>query len=156
PFDLLPRAGGRAVRDRHRYARLHRRRIRRTPGSTSDASALDRAAAQPPAADSAPVEAAGGERMSDSTEAQAIQAACEHHAGGRIADAERLCRDILKTEPDHPEALHLLGAIEFERGNVEEAIELIGHAVVVDPSEPEALNDLGEAFRTAGKYVEAA
>ena len=38
-----------------------------------------------------------------------------NHRAGRFAEAERLCRDLLRTAPDHASVLHLLGLIAHAR-----------------------------------------
>ena len=44
--------------------------------------------------------------------AQWFNAALAHHHAGRIAEAERVCRQILVIDPDHAQNLHLLGLTE--------------------------------------------
>jgi hypothetical protein len=39
---------------------------------------------------------------------QAMQLAVDHHAAGRFAQAESICRQISAAAPNHPEAMHLL------------------------------------------------
>ena len=47
---------------------------------------------------------------------QAIQVALEHHQAGRLPQAEAIYRQILQTAPNHPDALHYLGAIAYHQG----------------------------------------
>jgi hypothetical protein len=44
--------------------------------------------------------------------AQWFNAALAHHHAGRIAEAERVCRQILVIDPDHAQNLHVLGLTE--------------------------------------------
>jgi protein O-GlcNAc transferase len=51
-----------------------------------------------------------------------------YHQTGRLAEAERLYREILTSEPEHAESLHFLGVLAYQVGRYEVAIELIGRA----------------------------
>jgi len=48
---------------------------------------------------------------------QAYQAAVEHHRGGRLEQAQSLCRQIIANEPSHRDSLLLLATIAHQRGN---------------------------------------
>ncbi len=52
---------------------------------------------------------------------------------GRDADAERLARDVLAASPDHDLALYLLAAIYARRGDPDEALSWLRHAMDVSP-----------------------
>ena len=47
------------------------------------------------------------------------------HQAGRLADAEEIYYQILATQPDHFDSLHLLGVIFHQRGNHAAAIHQI-------------------------------
>jgi tetratricopeptide (TPR) repeat protein len=55
------------------------------------------------------------------------------HQVGRLADAETVYQQILKTSPSHFDALHLLGIIHYQRGNYEDAIHQIDLALETNP-----------------------
>ena len=59
----------------------------------------------------------------------ALTIAIEHHQAGRLPMAEEIYRRILAVEPNHPDALHLLGLVEHQTGRQEQAIEHIGRAI---------------------------
>ena len=84
-----------------------------------------------------------------------IEQAVAHHQAGRIADAERLYRDVLAREPGNLDALHLLGVIAAQRGRGDEAVELISQSLAGHPDNFHALNHLGEAYRSQGLVDEA-
>lgn len=63
-----------------------------------------------------------------------LEAAMSHHREGRLTQAEELYRQVLRTQPDHPDALHLLGVIAHQSGENERAIELINKAIALQPS----------------------
>ena len=54
------------------------------------------------------------------------------HQAGRIADAERLYRQILQVDPNHADALHLLGLIASHVGNHAAAERSIRRALVLN------------------------
>jgi hypothetical protein len=54
---------------------------------------------------------------------EALRIAIQHHQAGRLDLAEGICRAILGVEPDHADALHLLGVIARQVGKPEVAIE---------------------------------
>ena len=41
------------------------------------------------------------------THQQALELAVQHHTAGRLTEAETLYQQILQTNPNHPDALHL-------------------------------------------------
>ena len=55
-----------------------------------------------------------------------LKVAAAFHERGKLADAERICRDILQRQPNHFDALHLLGVIAAQTRRTELAAELRG------------------------------
>ena len=86
---------------------------------------------------------------------QTIQDAVLHHQAGRLRQAEEIYRRILHAEPQHVDALHLLGLVACQRGNGAAAVELIGKAIRLNPSAPMLFN-LGYAWQAQGRFDEAA
>lgn len=74
---------------------------------------------------------------------------------GRFAEAEALCREILKEVPDHFHATHLLGLRAFESGRLEEAQQLLARAVEIDPRSPDAHGNLGAVYFDLQKFQDA-
>jgi tetratricopeptide (TPR) repeat protein len=72
-----------------------------------------------------------------------------------LADAERLYRSILETDPDHADSWHLLGVIATQRGAHQDAILLIGHAITRKSRIAPFHANLGSALRAAGRLEEA-
>ena len=60
---------------------------------------------------------------------QLMAEALAHQQARRLADAERLYRAALARVPDEPDALHMLGVIRYERGDLAEAKALIVRAL---------------------------
>ncbi len=56
-----------------------------------------------------------------------------HQESGRLAEAEARYRRVLERDPEHPDALHLLGLIAHQKGRPEEAARLIQRAVAGKP-----------------------
>ncbi|MDR3404036.1 MAG: tetratricopeptide repeat protein [Chthoniobacter sp.] len=86
---------------------------------------------------------------------QALQSAIAQHQAGNLAAAEAIYRQILALQPQHADALHLLGAAALMSGRHEEARRLIMQAVVLSPNSPVYESNLGEACRRLGKLDEA-
>jgi tetratricopeptide (TPR) repeat protein len=95
-------------------------------------------------------EAGDGKPQIQRPAASALQARLEQgsalHRQGKLADAERICREILRQQPDHFGALHLLGVIALQTHHPERAIELIGKAIPLKPDHAEAYYNLGNAL----------
>ena len=86
---------------------------------------------------------------------ETLRAAFGHHRAGRTAEAETLYREILRGDPNQPDALFLLGVIAHDSGFHEEAVGLIGRAVTADPSRANFHFNLGEAYRKLRRWDEA-
>ncbi len=63
-----------------------------------------------------------------------LSAAVCHHRSGDAVSAEKLCRKILKTNPDSAETLHLLAVLAAEDGRLQEAALLLVESNFFDPS----------------------
>ena len=85
----------------------------------------------------------------------AINAALAHHNVGRLQEAEAIYRQVLRAEPNHPDALHLLGLIAHQAGKSDLAIELIGKAIKAKPSDPLYHSNLGNMLRERGSLERA-
>jgi len=103
---------------------------------------------------------------------QAFELALKYRQGGRLADAEKLLRQILTHQPQQADALHLLAAVVHLRGRSQEALELIQQAIKINPHSGEYFNTRGiilsnsnhpeaaieafhEAFKLKPDYAEA-
>jgi protein O-GlcNAc transferase len=87
---------------------------------------------------------------------QALNLAVSHHQAGRLADAEPLYRQILKTVPNHADALHLLGVLHGQTGRHDLAAELIRKAIAVSPRNPAYHSNLGFSLLHLGQFDAAA
>ena len=67
------------------------------------------------------------------------------HSQGKLEEAEAIYRIVLGSDPDQPDALHLLGVIASQVGRDDVAIDLIGRSIAVQPGFAEAHYNLGAA-----------
>ena len=70
-------------------------------------------------------------------------------------DEETIWRDTVAKNPGAYVAYNNLGGILLGRGEVEEALRYLEHAVTLDPSYPDAQNNLGIALHESGRVSEA-
>ena len=82
-------------------------------------------------------------------------AALQLHQAGRLADAERFYQEVLKIDPGHPDALHMLGVVAHLTGRNERAVEWVTRAVALKPSDAEARVNLGNALKALGRLDDA-
>ncbi len=84
-----------------------------------------------------------------------LTAALDAHRSGKLAEAAELYQQILAAEPQHVDALHLMGVLANQHGKPELAIDLIGRAIAVKPGATAFHNNLGNAFKARGDVAEA-
>jgi predicted O-linked N-acetylglucosamine transferase (SPINDLY family) len=77
------------------------------------------------------------------------------HDSGQRDKAERICRQILATDPRSVDALQLLGRIAVERGQSSVAIRHFSAAVAIAPAQADLRQGLGNAYRAAGQVSDA-
>ncbi|HEX4054487.1 MAG TPA: tetratricopeptide repeat-containing glycosyltransferase family protein [Tepidisphaeraceae bacterium] len=82
--------------------------------------------------------------------------ALEHHRAGRPAEAEQIYREVLSGQPNHPDALHLLGVILGDKGQPQLAVEFIGRAIGLRADIADYHANLGEYLRRAGNFEQSA
>jgi tetratricopeptide (TPR) repeat protein len=81
--------------------------------------------------------------------------AVELHRRGDIESAEQLYRQILRLQPRHAGALHLLGSIHLQRGKAAEALVACEVALAINPSNAGAQQTQGDALHDLERHVEA-
>ncbi|KAA0680819.1 tetratricopeptide repeat protein [Azospirillum brasilense] len=86
----------------------------------------------------------------------ALAAAVGHHQAGRLDAARPLYHSILRSQPGHPDALHLLGVLESQSGRPGAALPLLRRAVALLPGDADFLGNLARTLRAAGQPDEAA
>ncbi|WP_158240471.1 tetratricopeptide repeat protein [Telmatospirillum siberiense] len=86
----------------------------------------------------------------DATATRLLMEARTHHLSGRLAEAETGYRHLLAAWPDHPDGLHLLGAVALQTRRDGLAATLIRRFLALVPASPEGHNNLGNAYRAQG------
>ncbi len=66
--------------------------------------------------------------MANQSPRQMLQKAVELHQQGRFAPARAACEKVLKSDPNQPGVLRLLGLVEFESDRVGSSHQLSGRA----------------------------
>ncbi|HLI19733.1 MAG TPA: tetratricopeptide repeat protein [Stellaceae bacterium] len=74
---------------------------------------------------------------------------------GNLAHARSVLESLLSIEPDHFDALHLLGVIAFQTRNPARAVDLIDRALKIAPDSAAAYNNRGSPLKELGRYDEA-
>jgi predicted O-linked N-acetylglucosamine transferase (SPINDLY family) len=77
------------------------------------------------------------------------------HQAGRWAEAEACYRQALAAEPDHADALHLLGVIAYQVKRADLAVELIGRAIERNDGNAIYFSNLGNALAELKRFGEA-
>jgi tetratricopeptide (TPR) repeat protein len=76
-------------------------------------------------------------------------------AVGRIAEAERIYRDVLREEPRQAHAMHFLGLIANQVGRQADAIELIRRALAIQGPHPVFHSNLASVYAAMGRAADA-
>jgi Tfp pilus assembly protein PilF len=85
----------------------------------------------------------------------ALQEAVTQHQAGRVAEAERLYRRILRERPSHPGANNALGIALKDQGRLDEAAAVFQRVIAVAPDFVPAHSNLGNILYEQGKLKEA-
>jgi tetratricopeptide (TPR) repeat protein len=86
---------------------------------------------------------------------ETIEQAVALHRQGRLDEAEKLYRRVLKADRGHFDALNLLGSIKTARGRPGEAHQLLKSALKINPRSADALTNLAMALNALGRSDEA-
>ncbi|SNB79182.1 Predicted O-linked N-acetylglucosamine transferase, SPINDLY family [Arboricoccus pini] len=84
-----------------------------------------------------------------------IHEGLDHHRAGRLSAAEKIYRAILRRQPRHLDALHLLGLSLHERGLTEDGLVYVQRAIHLQPRFALALRTLGDMLRCHDRLLEA-
>jgi protein O-GlcNAc transferase len=85
----------------------------------------------------------------------AFDQAVQLHRSGRLAEAEKLYRQALATDPNLAEAQISLAAILFQTGRLDEAVVASRRALILRPNSFEACNTLGISLSSLNRQEEA-
>jgi tetratricopeptide (TPR) repeat protein len=86
---------------------------------------------------------------------QALNEALTLHRAGRLAEAERLYRQILAIDPRHADSLHLLGVIAHQCGRDAEALDMISKAIALNDQVADFHCNMGVVLFALGRLQEA-
>ena len=84
-----------------------------------------------------------------------LRSAIDHHRVGSLRKAGALYRQILRQNPRHADALHLLGVIACQSGSYGIAVGFIRQAIAIKHHFPKAYCNLGNALMVQGHWDEA-
>ncbi|MET4216445.1 putative O-linked N-acetylglucosamine transferase (SPINDLY family) [Bradyrhizobium sp. LB14.3] len=84
-----------------------------------------------------------------------LERALHLHKAGLLTEAQAAYRQLLELAPDQFVALHLLGVLESQAKNYQQAEILLSRAVAVDPRSPEAQMSRGVALNGLQRHDEA-
>lgn len=86
---------------------------------------------------------------------ESLAVAMEHHRGGRLRPAGQIYREILRVDPNHAGALHLLGLLAHQSGDHQSALEQMTRAADAAPHSAAIHNNLASAYKAVGRLEEA-
>jgi protein O-GlcNAc transferase len=84
-----------------------------------------------------------------------LQTAAACLSSGKLEQAESLCQTILKSLPDAPDVLHLLGRVYLQSGRNREALDTLQRATSLKPSSAVVQYDLAEAAWRCNEFETA-
>jgi tetratricopeptide (TPR) repeat protein len=84
-----------------------------------------------------------------------IQTAMRHQQAGELTEAEKIYDEILRLQPEQPDALALLATIALRRGDIDAAIDLLGRAITSKPDFFDAHKSLGALLAKRGEFEKA-
>jgi tetratricopeptide (TPR) repeat protein len=77
------------------------------------------------------------------------------HQRKEHAQAEKLYRQLIETEPGHAGAHHRLGLLKLQSDDYQAAADLLRRAIELDPTVPDCHVHLGRAYKELGNVSEA-
>ena len=98
---------------------------------------------------------AGSPEKDSPNNAVLIQNGLAHHQAGRLQEAEAIYQSILQAQPQHPDALHLLGLVAHQAGKFDIAIARYEQALAISPDNAEAHYNLANALKEFGRLEDA-
>jgi len=85
----------------------------------------------------------------------ALNEAVSLHGAGNLSAAQNLYKSVLRIDPNHPVALHLLGLVAHQLGQNDQAVEWIEQALAIKPDYAEAHSNLSLVFQALGHPKDA-
>lgn len=85
--------------------------------------------------------------------AEMLKAAIDHHQAGHLTQAEQLYRQILQQQPQHVDALSLLGVVACQQEKLDHGIALYRQALAIRPDHRQARENLNLALCKQGQRL---
>jgi len=86
---------------------------------------------------------------------ETLNMAMEHERSGRLAEAEKLCTEILDRQPNVSAAWHLRAIIAARAGRNDIALQMVLRAIAIDPNAADLHANCGEFNRRLGNTEQA-
>jgi predicted O-linked N-acetylglucosamine transferase (SPINDLY family) len=93
--------------------------------------------------------------MSKRNEIENLQFAFALHRSGRLAEAAKAYRKVIKRDPKQPHALHSLGIIESANGNYREAAQLMARSLSAEPTNLDFMQNYATVLCQLGQFETA-
>jgi len=74
---------------------------------------------------------------------------------GKLAEAGAIYREVLDNDPRNAPALHLMGVVTIQSGQIEPGLDLIRQSLAILPGFAPAHDNLGKGLERLGRYEEA-
>lgn len=87
--------------------------------------------------------------------ARIFEAACAHHRRGALLEAEEAYRQTIALQSDHAIALFNLGLLTRQKGQVQQALDLLGRAAAHAPKDGDVVGAYGGALAEAERWGDA-
>ena len=87
--------------------------------------------------------------------AERLAQATALHQSGELDRAQSIYQDFLTEQPEHPEALHLLGVIALQQQRAQHAIDLMDRAIALAPERSDFVSNRGLAWQALGQHQHA-
>jgi protein O-GlcNAc transferase len=84
-----------------------------------------------------------------------LSQAVAFHRAGQLDEAERLYRSVLELQPKNFDGLHLLGVIQYQRGEPAEAVRRFDQAIAIVPNSADAHSNRGNALLALKRFEQA-
>ncbi|MCL2647525.1 MAG: tetratricopeptide repeat protein [Phycisphaerales bacterium] len=89
------------------------------------------------------------------TISETYAAAVTHLRAGRLAAAEELFNQIVRDQPNHSGACHLLGIVAFQTNRLDAAVDRVQQAIRLNPSHHEYHSNLSVIFAALRRWPES-
>jgi tetratricopeptide (TPR) repeat protein/SAM-dependent methyltransferase len=86
---------------------------------------------------------------------ESLHRAIKHHEAGQLDQAEALYREIVRVDPGHADALHLLGVAAHQKSDHPNGVHFIRQAIAKNGGSALYYSNLGACYRALKRYDEA-